>query len=331
MPVLDFECQLARSQISRYMGGEILSEQLLRQLSGHVGECPGCRLFLQERRDALRQMLGTDEAISKASEEPRAGYAVVNSKLKEFVETGASAPSKSKAEALLAQIQAATAKKPSEPSKAAVPAVKASGLLTFSKPALYSVGLAAVLIIMSYVVKSPHGLLGAKALGSSQHQSSSGSDSSAKNGSTAPADSDSDTSGNSDQPDSSNKVDPKSADSGAASGVASKTAPAQNDKGSSPGNSGASATPDSSSAAAKASSGSHAAVQGGSSKPVGATQSASKLGKGKPGGLMKLPASQSRIRGNGRPLTHKVNHRWVRRRVWKRASRSAITVYPSGQ
>lgn len=179
MPVLDFECQLARSQISRYMGGEILSEDLLGQLKGHVDECAGCRLFLQERRDALRQMMDLGEPGPKPAEH-RAGYAVVHTNRTELHSDPENQPSK--AEALLSQIKARTNpnRAATAPSDSDAPNKHVKN--GFSKPALYSIGLAGVLIVMSYMVKSPNGLLGPKAIASftgssSSQNSSAGTDS----------------------------------------------------------------------------------------------------------------------------------------------------------
>lgn len=176
MPVLDFECQLSRAQISRYMGGEILSEDLLGQLKGHVDECASCRLFLQERRDALRQMMDLSDSRPKEIEH-RAGYAVIHSPASGFEAEGTkSGPSK--AEALISQIKSLAPATKTETK--ATPAVgdKPSPKNGFSKPALYSIGLAGVLIVMSYLVKSPNGLLGPKASASFTSSQSASSDSS---------------------------------------------------------------------------------------------------------------------------------------------------------
>lgn len=211
MPVLEFECQLARSQISRYMGGEVLSEDLLHHLGDHVAECPGCRDFLEERRTALRAMLGSDLALAeaaaaeaekavkadrsvksdKASKTPKpksrqaaptSDRPITHAVVKAYADASSNAesqpaqPKMSAREMLLSRLRIQQSEAESEPETveaetAAAPTPK-RGLLQlgsrqYSKPAMYSVALAAVLVGMSWMVKSPGGLLGPKALGSS--------------------------------------------------------------------------------------------------------------------------------------------------------------------
>src|SRR5579872_3223837 len=58
MPVQEFECQIARGQIGRYLNGEGLSNEGLRQLGIHVAECNECKTFLDHRKALLQGMLG---------------------------------------------------------------------------------------------------------------------------------------------------------------------------------------------------------------------------------------------------------------------------------
>src|SRR4051794_23286485 len=53
MPVTDFECQIARGQIGRYLGGGLLSPQAMTGLEEHLAECPGCKALVAERRASL--------------------------------------------------------------------------------------------------------------------------------------------------------------------------------------------------------------------------------------------------------------------------------------
>lgn len=62
MPVSDFECQIARGQIGRYLDGGALSSQAMSGLEEHLAECPGCRDLVARRRAAL---VG-DEAPNRA-------------------------------------------------------------------------------------------------------------------------------------------------------------------------------------------------------------------------------------------------------------------------
>lgn len=225
MPVLEFECQLARSQISRYMGGEVLSEDLLHHLGDHVAECPGCRDFLEERRTALRAMLGSDLALAeaaaaeaekavKASKTPKpksrqaaptTDRPITHAVVKAYADASSNAesqpvqPKMSAREMLLSRLRIQQSEAESEPETVeaetdAAPTPK-RGLLQlgsrqYSKPAMYSVALAAVLVGMSWMVKSPGGLLGPKALGSSITESApaaAGAASVTKSGSQATA------------------------------------------------------------------------------------------------------------------------------------------------
>lgn len=53
MPVTDFECQIARGQIDRYLGGGLLSPTALSGLEEHLGECAACKSLVAERRATL--------------------------------------------------------------------------------------------------------------------------------------------------------------------------------------------------------------------------------------------------------------------------------------
>ena len=57
MPVKNIECQIARGQIGRYLAGESLSDEALKQLEGHIVGCPECKGALMQRRESLQAML----------------------------------------------------------------------------------------------------------------------------------------------------------------------------------------------------------------------------------------------------------------------------------
>lgn len=61
MTVQNFECKIAKSQIGRYLSGEAMSAESLRQLEEHIAECASCKLTVVERRAALQGMLGGPE------------------------------------------------------------------------------------------------------------------------------------------------------------------------------------------------------------------------------------------------------------------------------
>ncbi|MHB8637069.1 MAG: zf-HC2 domain-containing protein [Fimbriimonadaceae bacterium] len=137
MPVQEFECQIARGQIGRYLNGEQLSAEALRQLGAHVAECSECKIFLDNRKAALQGMLG--EGPMPTRQEARAVVDVNPS------------------EALIAQIRARSV--PEEPVPAAsMPAKPVRAVVT--KPIIYSGLLGLVLLGMTYVNRNPSGLLG---------------------------------------------------------------------------------------------------------------------------------------------------------------------------
>src|SRR5579862_9052738 len=68
MQLQNFECQIAKAQIGRFVAGDLLSDEALRQLEAHLACCPGCKNNLAERRVALQAMLTPDEAIGAPSD-----------------------------------------------------------------------------------------------------------------------------------------------------------------------------------------------------------------------------------------------------------------------
>lgn len=62
MAVKSVECQLAELQIGRYVAGEPLSSEALKQLERHVANCTSCNRVLSDRKQALRSMLNTGYA-----------------------------------------------------------------------------------------------------------------------------------------------------------------------------------------------------------------------------------------------------------------------------
>jgi|GEM_PF-5463640 len=175
MAVLEFECQLARSQISRYMGGEVLSSELLRQLGLHVAECGGCKSFLEERRVALRNMLESDiEARNQESEElvsagrrptkrPLAATAHNNQDQARSALTHAITDPAANLIAKLKEHQSADDQGSESNPKKILPSLQG-----FTRPAILSAILAVVLIGMSYFVKTPSNLFGPTALAASK-------------------------------------------------------------------------------------------------------------------------------------------------------------------
>jgi len=144
MPVTNIECQLVRAQISRYLRGEELPADVMRQLEAHLLACDECKEVLLARKSELRARL------AKSPEKRNA--------LKE-------AASKLKAAVSLPEEETrpmSTTASVSEPSHVAKNGLRPS---VFAKPAAYTVVLAAVLVAMTQMSKGG-GFFGPRALDS---------------------------------------------------------------------------------------------------------------------------------------------------------------------
>lgn len=53
MPVKSFECAIARSQISRYLAGDALVDEAMRQLETHISGCADCQRLIESKRTQL--------------------------------------------------------------------------------------------------------------------------------------------------------------------------------------------------------------------------------------------------------------------------------------
>jgi hypothetical protein len=138
MQLKNLECQLATAQISRYLSGDSLCEEAVAQLEGHISRCEDCRQQLSDRRAELMAKL-----TSKPSEGPDEPERTLRTRfdLAEFI--------KSKVQTNRPVTAAIRTDSPKPPQ--------------FTKPALYSLALGAVLIGMSYASKNVGSVLGPKA------------------------------------------------------------------------------------------------------------------------------------------------------------------------
>jgi hypothetical protein len=127
MPVQSIECQLVRAQIGRYLGGEPLSKEAMRQLEVHLVACDDCRGALSSRKAELRAKMSTEgfDAKPKPKVDPEsiAYKAVVDYKAIESATNAASA-------------------KPAKPEKP-------TRSTNFTKPLALTAVLAVVLVAMS--------------------------------------------------------------------------------------------------------------------------------------------------------------------------------------
>ncbi len=135
MQLQNFECQIAKAQIGRYLAGDALSDEAVHQLEAHVAKCPECKQNLAERRAVLQAMLSPTETPAQEVSTPKAKFdlaELIKSKLQ-------------KKQPVHAAVETSTGK----------PTV-------FTKPAMYSLALGVVLIGMSYASKNMGSLLGPK-------------------------------------------------------------------------------------------------------------------------------------------------------------------------
>jgi hypothetical protein len=138
MQLQNFECQIAKAQIGRYLAGDSLGEEAMEQLEAHIGKCADCKQNLAARRAVLQAMVSPTEEPEVATEE--------SPKRLRF-DVAAFIRSKVLARQQVHAVAQAPDAKPG----------------TFTKPAMYSLGLGAVLIGMSYLSKNMGSMLGPKA------------------------------------------------------------------------------------------------------------------------------------------------------------------------
>lgn len=159
MPVSDFECQIARGQIGRYLDGGVLSPQALASLEEHLAECAGCKAAVAERRAALLDSLNapTHAVVSMPVENPL--VAALRARAEEEQATPktetASKPATGKAAPRYAK-----GAKAAKPAKAAKTPAAAPAKGNMGKPLALAALLAVVLLGMgriSHTVNAPTG------------------------------------------------------------------------------------------------------------------------------------------------------------------------------
>ncbi|GEM_PF-5070364 len=175
MPVSNFECQIARGQIGRYLSGGVLSPQAMRGLEEHLDECPSCKALVAERRAALIDQLDgsapTHAVVSMPSQAPKAAprenplvaalRARSTSEEDEAPKSRVSAPRYAKPVATAGVPAALEEPSVAKETKRSGPTMKP----LMGKPLALTAVLAVVLIAMSYLTKGNggQGALGGKA------------------------------------------------------------------------------------------------------------------------------------------------------------------------
>lgn len=140
MQLQNFECQIAKAQIGRYVAGDKLSDEAVEQLEAHVAKCPDCKQNLAERRAVLQAMLSPGEASVPSQQE-------TPEEKKSRFDLGHFIRAKVQHRQPVQAVVQTSGAKPS----------------SFTKPAMYSLALGAVLIGMSYASKNMGSVWGPKA------------------------------------------------------------------------------------------------------------------------------------------------------------------------
>ena len=159
MSTQSFECQIARGQISRYLGGDSFSPEALVQLEAHVSGCPACKLHLGERKSALQSMLGQPSTPAETERAPAPEEVVRVSQV-----SPPSPQSPKERTGILALLGLVGLKIVPKPQSVPAPAtVGTSPQPPAWKPIAYSVALAMVLGAMSLASRNMDRILGPKA------------------------------------------------------------------------------------------------------------------------------------------------------------------------
>lgn len=159
MQVKNIECQIAQAQMRRYLTGEEMPQALVSDLEAHLKNCPECMAQAQSQRESLSgilaaKIMGNSSAPAKSEAK---GSAIPNRYVKRPAPERSAvltAPTKAAVQTPLDIIDT-----PDELYAAKKKVKKKANYKTVA----YSIGLAALLVLMSTVFKDPTALFGAKA------------------------------------------------------------------------------------------------------------------------------------------------------------------------
>jgi hypothetical protein len=175
MPTKSLECQIAAGQIGRYLAGEALSGETLRQLEAHVADCADCQQTIAERKQALMSMLGPGASTKAAAMVPPSpafastpspeerGKLDLQEALRAAILKNQSAAHQATESPEAPETEAPRKAKATRSAKG--PKATTASQLGFGKPLIYAGALALVLIGMGYASRSGL-LLGPKAIAS---------------------------------------------------------------------------------------------------------------------------------------------------------------------
>lgn len=141
MSLKSLECKLAQGQLSRFLSGEGISTEMIRQLEGHIEECEDCRTLIAERKRALEQVVVSARAVVEVEVEDD-----------EEIVVDKATPKATAKNARTPRFDLLTRKLTE----------RAADSKGFKKPVVLSSALAVLLVAMSYIAKDPTSLLGKK-------------------------------------------------------------------------------------------------------------------------------------------------------------------------
>lgn len=150
MRLKNIECQLTQGQLTRYLRGDALSDTAIEQLESHLSECDDCTEYLDELKEELmpnEPVVDEDleEELAPASPEPAKGNGP------RFLVDAI----RFKREKLDEVVRPIASHAVIETSLEPTPQAK-----TYLKPLLYSIGLAAVMVGMTTIMRDPTKLFG---------------------------------------------------------------------------------------------------------------------------------------------------------------------------
>lgn len=142
MPVETIECQIVQGQLGRYLAGDLLTAEVVRELERHIGGCPICRTEVANRRATLHALLGVGPEAPEAN--PLLDLLRQRSSSTSTMPTHAATPHLAEPASVETELTLAPRR-------------------LFTKPILLSAGLALVLIAMNTLTNSPTDVLGPRA------------------------------------------------------------------------------------------------------------------------------------------------------------------------
>jgi hypothetical protein len=159
MAVKNVECQLAEMQIGRFVSGEALSAEAIKQLDAHLAVCANCNTVLNDRRKALKSMLNQGYAAVTTDIPTARKENLLIKALAEKATTAKFTPPRRTA--VEASPEPATSKKRLNPVAALTEAAKTDDKnASLKKTLIYSAALGIVLFAMGYLSHGQGGLLG---------------------------------------------------------------------------------------------------------------------------------------------------------------------------